>query len=58
MVLNPDIQRRAQASIDQVVQGRLPDFSEYDALPYVHALAQESLRWNPVVALSRLSLSR
>lgn len=57
MVLYPDIQRRAQETIDEVCQGRLPDFSDYSALPYVHALVRESLRWNPVAALSALPFS-
>ncbi|EKM47974.1 uncharacterized protein PHACADRAFT_215005 [Phanerochaete carnosa HHB-10118-sp] len=52
MVLYPDVQRRAQEYIDEVCQGRLPDYSDYDALPYVHALVRESLRWNPVVSLN------
>ncbi|EKM54955.1 uncharacterized protein PHACADRAFT_194981 [Phanerochaete carnosa HHB-10118-sp] len=52
MVLYPDIQRRAQESIDEVCQGRLPDYSDYDKLPFVHALLRESLRCNPVVALN------
>lgn len=52
MVLNPKIRREAQKSIDEVCQGRLPDFSDYDSLPYVHAVAREVLRWNPVTPLS------
>ena len=52
MTLNPEVQRIAQDSIDRVVHGRLPDFSDYDTLPYIYAVVLESLRWNPVVALS------
>ena len=52
MVLHPDTQRKAQKSIDRVCQGRLLDFSDYDRLPYVHAIVKECLRWNPVIALS------
>lgn len=54
MVLHPEVQRKAQDSIDSVCQGRLPDFSDYDHLPYVHAAIRESLRWWPVVMLSAL----
>lgn len=54
MVLYPDVQRSARESIDRVVQGRLPAFSDYDTLPYVHALVLECLRWNPVGSLSEL----
>lgn len=52
MVLHPDIFRKAQSSVDAVCHERLPDFTDRDSLPYVDALVRESLRWNPVVALS------
>nr|BAL05184.1 cytochrome P450 [Phanerodontia chrysosporium] len=52
LVLNPNFLPRAQASIDEVCQGRLPDFSDYEALPHVHAVVREAMRWNPVVALN------
>ena len=55
MVRYPELQEKAQESIDRVCCGRLPDYSDYDALPYVHALVKESLRWNPVVCLSEYS---
>lgn len=48
MVLNPSIQAKAHAELDRVCPGRLPDFGDYDALPYVKAIMLESLRWNPV----------
>jgi hypothetical protein len=52
MILYPDVQRRAQASIDAVVgNSRLPCFSDKDAIPYVDALVYETLRWNPVAPL-------
>ena len=52
MIRHPEIQRHAQASIDDVCKGRLPDFSDYDSLPYVHAIVKECLRWHPVSPLS------
>ncbi|KAH9066193.1 cytochrome P450 [Lactarius vividus] len=53
MVLYPEVQRKAQAEIDQVVgNSRLPDFSDQDALPYVQAVLKEVLRWHPVVPLA------
>lgn len=53
MVLYPDVQRRAQASIDEVCHGRLPDLSiDHDSLPYLEALVKEAIRWNPVLPLS------
>ena len=52
MVLNPDVQRKAQMELDQVVgPHRLPDFADQPSLPYVDAIVKETLRWNPVVPL-------
>ena len=48
MTLYPDVQRKAQAEIDQIVgNSRLPDFSDEGALPYVQAVLKEALRWRP-----------
>ena len=45
MLLYPEIQRKAQAEVDRVIgSGRLPDFSDEPALPYVTALVKEILR--------------
>lgn len=57
MVLNPEVLQKAQKSIDSLCPGRLPDFSDYDRLPYVHAAIRESLRWCPVVMLSMFTFS-
>ena len=52
MILYPEVQRKAQAEIDQVVGNlRLPNFSDQDALPYVEAVLKEVLRWHPVAPL-------
>jgi hypothetical protein len=52
MILYPDVQRKAQAEIDQIVgNSRLPDFSDEGALPYVQAVLKEVLRWHPVTPL-------
>lgn len=51
MLLNPEIQLKAQQQIDEVCAGRLPDFSDRQQLPYIEALVMESLRWHPVVPL-------
>jgi len=49
MTLYPDVQRKAQAEIDQIVgNSRLPKFSDEGALPYVTAVLKETLRWHPV----------
>ncbi|KAF8884133.1 cytochrome P450 [Infundibulicybe gibba] len=46
MVLNPDVQRKAQAEIDTIIGSkRLPDFADRGSLPYVNCVVQETLRW-------------
>jgi len=50
MVLYPDVQRKAQAELDNVLEpGCLPKFSDRSKLPYIDALIKEIHRWNPVV---------
>ncbi|KAL2819386.1 cytochrome P450 [Aspergillus granulosus] len=52
MVLNPDVQRRAQEEIDRVVgRDRLPGFADRNKLPYINAVVKESLRWHPVTPM-------
>lgn len=51
-MLHPDVQLDAQRAIDQACPGRLPSFADYNDLPLVHAIVQETLRWKPVVPLS------
>ncbi|KAF8554406.1 cytochrome P450 [Imleria badia] len=52
MLLNPDVQTRAQAEIDSVVgTARLPDFEDRPSLPYIDAVLRETLRWRPAVPL-------
>ena len=48
--LFPDVQRRAQEELDRVVgPNRLPDFSDYDDLVYIQAIALEAMRWMVVL---------
>jgi cytochrome P450 len=50
MVLNPEVQAKAQVEIDRVVgKDRLPNFDDRPALPYLEAILRETLRWYPVV---------
>ena len=52
MVKYPDIQRKAQAEIDEVVgRDQLPDFSHQESLPYVNAVMKECSRWHTVVPM-------
>ncbi|KAF5354109.1 hypothetical protein D9756_007313 [Leucocoprinus leucothites] len=52
MCLYPDIQKRAQAELDAVLKGRLPEFTDRPVLPYINALVKETLRWQPVTPLA------
>ena len=53
MALHPGVQKRAQAELDIVVgSGRLPDYRDRTALPYINALVKEALRWAPVLPFS------
>jgi len=41
--------QKAHAEIDQVVgRDRLPNFADFDNLPYIRAIVKEVLRWKPV----------
>ncbi|KAG1838113.1 cytochrome P450, partial [Suillus tomentosus] len=52
MVLNPEVQAKAQAEIDRIVgKDRLPNFDDRPAWPYVDAILRETLRWQPVFPL-------
>jgi cytochrome P450 len=53
LVLNPEVQKRAQAEIDEVVGiDRLPDFDDRPSLPYVEAVLRETMRMHPIVPLA------
>ena len=55
MVLHPQVWKHAQAEIDLVVgTNRLPEFGDRLALPYVEAIIRETLRWHPVLPLSKI----
>ncbi|OGM48730.1 O-methylsterigmatocystin oxidoreductase [Aspergillus bombycis] len=52
MVLNPEVQKKAQEEIDRVVgTSRLPEMSDCESLPYINAVVKEVLRWHPVTPL-------
>ncbi|OBZ71184.1 O-methylsterigmatocystin oxidoreductase [Grifola frondosa] len=56
MVLHPDVQRRAQAEIDQVVgSDRLPRYSDQSNLPYTNAVLTEIIRlFIPIPIIARV----
>lgn len=44
MICFPEVQVKAQAELDRVVSGRLPDFGDVEELPYLSAVVKEVLR--------------
>lgn len=54
MVLNPEVQKKAQAELDAVVgRNRVPSFADWDHLPYIRAIVKEAIRWHPVDPLGK-----
>ena len=52
MSMYPEVQKRAQKEIDEVVgRSRLPGLEDRANLPYVNAVIKESLRWLPSAPL-------
>ena len=50
MALYPEIQKKAQKALDDVLGGqRLPEFTDSTCIPYISAIVHEILRWHPVV---------
>ncbi|KAK7052824.1 hypothetical protein VNI00_004143 [Paramarasmius palmivorus] len=49
MICHPEIQRKGQEELDRVVgQDRLPTFDDKENLPYVYAIINEVMRYQPV----------
>ena len=52
MVVNPEVQEKAQAQIDAVVgKDRLPAMDDRPLLPLIDAIFWETLRFSPVTPL-------
>jgi hypothetical protein len=52
MMLFPDVQRKAQAEMDNVFGGpTLPTVTDQEKLPYLNAIVKESIRWHSVAPL-------
>ena len=49
----PEIQKRAQAEVDELLDGkRLPTMADRPRLPYVDAVLSEVLRWVSIAPVS------
>lgn len=46
---SPETQTRLQSEIETVCQGRCPEFSDKERMPYLRAVVNEVLRWRPPV---------
>jgi cytochrome P450 len=58
MAQNPEIQRRGQQEVDQhLSSGDLPRVVDALDMPYVVALAKETMRWRPALPLSETYLT-
>ena len=52
MACYPEVQLKARAELDAIVgPNRLPTFEDRSSLPYITAIAKESMRWQSVVPL-------
>ncbi|KAI9871957.1 MAG: hypothetical protein M1823_008303, partial [Watsoniomyces obsoletus] len=52
MLLYPEVQKKAQQEIDDVVgPDRLPTMDDEPELPYIRACIKETLRWMPTTIL-------
>ncbi|KAF8219321.1 cytochrome P450 [Tricholoma matsutake] len=53
LVTHPEVLKKAQAEIDAMVGlNQLPDFDDFDCLPYITAITKETLRWRDVVPIA------
>ena len=48
MVCYPEVQKEAQAELDEVLNGRLPEHSDLPSFPYLSALVKEVYRYAAV----------
>ena len=57
MVCYPEAQKEAQAELDNVLNGRLPEHNDFASLPYLSALVKEVYRCAAVCSESSLFLA-
>jgi cytochrome P450 len=51
MVYYPEVQKEAQAELDKVLNGRLPEHSDIPSLPCLSALVKEVYRYAATYSL-------
>ena len=51
MVIYPEVQKEAQTELDNVLNGRLPEYSDILSLPYLSALVKEIIRYAAISSL-------
>ncbi|THU91607.1 cytochrome P450, partial [Dendrothele bispora CBS 962.96] len=51
IALHPEVQRKGQAALDNVLNGRLPTFEDWNTIPYVDAIVNETFRYSPITPL-------
>ena len=51
MVCYPEVQKKAQAELDNALNGRLPTHSDIFSLPYLSALVKEVIRYAAIYSL-------
>ncbi|KAJ3560335.1 hypothetical protein NP233_g10902 [Leucocoprinus birnbaumii] len=51
MSMYPEHQKKAQAELDSVLNGRLPEFGDRPFLPHINAIVKETMRWQPVTPM-------
>ena len=51
MVCYPEVQKEAQAELDNVLSGRLPEHNDIFSLPYLSALVKEVYRYDETCSL-------
>lgn len=55
MILNPDVQMKAQGELDKVIgSDRLPTIKDRDDLPYMRSVIAEVYRFAPAIPLGKL----
>ena len=57
MVCYPEVQKKAQTELDNVLNKRLPEYSDILSLPYLSALVKEVLRYAAIFCLLQRPIS-